>query len=79
MSSTDNNGGKTGWPPGLLQDDSKRLSGWLSTRGCARALAQEAALEKAAKNVRAWFTVDEINAWAEKKLQENPHWAEEKL
>lgn len=99
MSSTDNNGGKTGWPPGLLQDDSKRLSGWLSTRGCARALAQEAALEKMAENarelgldytvgldpavpgadrsVRAWFTIDEINAWAEKKLQENPHWAED--
>ena len=23
---------------------------------------------------RAWFTTDEINAWAEKKLKENPQW-----
>jgi hypothetical protein len=26
------NGGKTGWPPGLLQDDNRRLSQWFSTR-----------------------------------------------
>lgn len=25
---------------------------------------------------RAWFTVDELNAWADKKLEENPQWAE---
>ena len=25
---------------------------------------------------RAWFTVDELNAWADKKLKENPQWAE---
>ena len=23
---------------------------------------------------RAWFTIDELNAWADKKLSENPHW-----
>ena len=23
---------------------------------------------------RAWFTIAELNAWAEKKLSENPHW-----
>lgn len=26
------NGGKTGWPPGLLQDDSRGLSKWFATR-----------------------------------------------
>jgi hypothetical protein len=26
------------------------------------------------KKTRAWFTTDEINAWAEKKLKENPQW-----
>lgn len=31
------NGGKTGWPPGLLQDDCKGLSRWLSTRLDAKA------------------------------------------
>ncbi|MES2910554.1 MAG: hypothetical protein V4718_04145 [Pseudomonadota bacterium] len=30
------NGGKTGWPPGLLQDDSKGLSRWLSSKPDAR-------------------------------------------
>lgn len=35
----------------MLQDDDKRLSKWLSTHGCARALAQEAAEEiKARRN-----------------------------
>jgi len=23
---------------------------------------------------RAWFTISELNAWADKKLSENPHW-----
>lgn len=50
--SADQNGGKTGWPPGMLQDDSKQLSNWLSTHGCARALAQEAAEKiKARRNM----------------------------
>jgi hypothetical protein len=25
---------KTGWPPGLLQDDSRALSKWLANRQC---------------------------------------------
>lgn len=29
------------------------------------------------KELKAWFTVDELNAWAEKKLKENPQWAEQ--
>ena len=31
-------------------------------------LPQESVVE------RAWFTIDELNAWADKKLAENPHW-----
>lgn len=27
---------RTGWPPGLLQDDSSELSKWLAGRICAR-------------------------------------------
>jgi hypothetical protein len=23
---------------------------------------------------RSWFTIAEVNAWADKKLSENPHW-----
>lgn len=30
------NGGKTGWPPGLLQDDCKGLSRWFASRPDAR-------------------------------------------
>lgn len=30
------NGGKTGWPPGLLQDDDKKLSRWFASRLDAR-------------------------------------------
>ena len=26
------------------------------------------------RETRAWFTTDEINAWAEKKSKENPQW-----
>ena len=26
---------------------------------------------------RAWFTIDELNAWADKKLKDNPQWAEQ--
>lgn len=28
----EHNGGKTGWPPGLLQDDSRKLSKWFASR-----------------------------------------------
>ena len=40
--------------------------------------ALEQALEEKQEpsvDVRAWFTIDEINAWADKKLKENPQWA----
>ena len=39
---TENNGGKTGWPPGLLQDDCKGLSKWLSNQPDARRRVREA-------------------------------------
>ena len=35
------NGGKTGWPPGLLQDDSKKLSQWFASRPDARRIVRE--------------------------------------
>jgi len=41
-------------------------------------LSVEKALEEQQEpsvDVRAWFTIDEINAWADKKLKENPQWA----
>lgn len=31
-SALEKNGGKTGWPPGLLQDDSQKLSKWFASR-----------------------------------------------
>jgi hypothetical protein len=31
----------TGWPPGMLQDDSRELSRWLAGRGNARQLVDE--------------------------------------
>ncbi len=36
---------RTGWPPGLLQDDSTQLSRWLANRPGARRQAKEAAAE----------------------------------
>ena len=51
--------------------------------GC---IPKQQALDKKAENARelgldyeprAWFTVDELNAWADKKLKENPQWAEQ--
>lgn len=37
------NGGKTGWPPGLLQDDSKGLSRWLASKPDAREVVRKLA------------------------------------
>jgi hypothetical protein len=37
------NGGKTGWPPGMLQDDCRALSKWLANRIDSRMHAREAA------------------------------------
>ena len=39
------NGGKTGWPPGLLQDDCRGLSKWLASRPDARQRLREALAE----------------------------------
>ena len=36
------NGGKTGHPPGLLQDDCRKLSKWLASRMNARQEVREA-------------------------------------
>lgn len=38
---------RTGWPPGLLQDDSRQLFGWFANRANARAEARMAAREAA--------------------------------
>lgn len=38
---------KTGWPPGLLQDDSRELSRWLASRPGARRLVREALCQNA--------------------------------
>lgn len=39
------NGGKTGWPPGLLQDDSRGLSKWFASRLDAREVVRTNARE----------------------------------
>ena len=39
--------------------------------------ARELGIQMQPEEPRAWFTVDELNAWADKKLKENPHWAEQ--
>lgn len=38
-------GGKTGWPPGLLQDDSRELSQWFASQPDARAIVDRLAAE----------------------------------
>jgi hypothetical protein len=40
-----NNGGKTGSPPGLLQDDSSELSRWFAGKPEARYLVRKQAFE----------------------------------
>ena len=50
---TENNGGKTGWPPGLLQDDCKGLSKWLSNRPDAKRRVREALAEQPAQQYSA--------------------------
>lgn len=34
---------KTGWPPGMLQDDDKKLSQWFASRPDARLRVREVA------------------------------------
>lgn len=48
---------RTGWPPGLLQDDSRGLSKWLASKPDARMLAREAA----------WSSMDEarLGDWSD--------------
>lgn len=38
---SEDNGGKTGWPPGLLQDDNSRLSRWFANKPDARRIVRE--------------------------------------
>lgn len=38
-------GGRTGWPPGLLQDDCRALSRWFASRPDARRIVREVARE----------------------------------
>lgn len=46
------NGGKTGWPPGLLQDDDRKLSRWFASRPGARRLVEQRCAEIAWKEIR---------------------------
>jgi hypothetical protein len=45
------NGGKTGWPPGLLQDDCKGLSRWLASKPDARAHVRDVSATLERENV----------------------------
>lgn len=45
MNRASSNGGKTGWPPGLLQDDHSRLSKWFASRPEARYLVRKNLME----------------------------------
>lgn len=42
---------KTGWPPGLLQDDSKKLTNWFSSRIDARWVVRQVCREIAEKRM----------------------------
>lgn len=37
--------GRTGWPPGLLQDDCRKLARWFSSRPDARRIVRQVAAE----------------------------------
>ena len=52
MTKDEANGGKTGWPPGLLQDDCKGLSKWLSNQPDAKRRVREALAQQPAQ--RQW-------------------------
>jgi hypothetical protein len=43
MTEPQSNGGMTGWPPGMLQDDCRKLARWLANRIDSRRHAREAA------------------------------------
>lgn len=38
---------RTGWPPGLLQDDCRKLARWFSSRPDARRIVRQVAAEHA--------------------------------
>lgn len=42
---------KTGWPPGLLQDDCKKLSRWLASRLDARHVVRQVCAEIASEAI----------------------------
>lgn len=42
---------KTGWPPGLLQDDSKKLTDWFASRIDARWVVRQVCAEIRAKRL----------------------------
>lgn len=43
---------KTGWPPGMLQDDDRKLSIWLANRIDSRRHAREAAEEAGRASIK---------------------------
>lgn len=43
---------RTGWPPGMLQDDSKELSKWLASKPDARQQVREACAQIRAERVK---------------------------
>jgi hypothetical protein len=65
------NGGKTGWPPGMLQDDSRELSKWLASKPDARKNVREA-MEDAIKGgvgiMKDGKRIDPASIYAEPKI-----------
>jgi hypothetical protein len=53
---------KTGWPPGLLQDDDPQLARWLSSRLDARRVVRMVCKEIEDKRKEKAMTQDEYNA-----------------
>ena len=63
MTTTENNGGKTGWPPGLLQDDCKGLSKWLANKPDAKRRVREALAEQPARTLEELYALSrEVSA-----------------
>jgi len=49
--------GKTGWPPGLLQDDDPRLSKWFAGRPGARRQVKELCMQRhPVQDLAYWWT-----------------------
>ena len=49
-------------------------SGWRKRQIALDQKADNARELGLAQHERSWFTIAELNAWADKKLAENPHW-----